>query len=71
MTSAVTTKAGGGACRALGMTLRAAEYEYKRGNGQPVVLDDGIDHGPPDHLAEEEANLLAQLEAVRKERAAR
>lgn len=75
MTERVTSKVLGSACRSLALGLRAAEYEYKRGNGGAVALDDGLDSDPVSNghqadLARREAELLEELASVRKERAA-
>lgn len=75
MTERVTSKVLGSACRSLSLGLRAAEYEYKRGNGGAVALDDGLDADPARNshqteLARREAELLEELSAIRKERAA-
>jgi hypothetical protein len=59
------------AIRALGLTLRAAEYQQRHGNGSPVVVADLGDVMVPDPLLQREAELLEQLDAVRKERAVR
>lgn len=70
MTEMITTKIANGALRALGHALRAAEFEYKRGSGGSVVLDDGAENGL-DPLARRRSELLEELAAIDKERAAR
>ena len=69
-------KAAGPVCRSITMSLRTAEFEMTRGNGQPIGIGSSErtngrpQPDPVDLLIQKERELLEQLEAVRKERLA-
>lgn len=72
MTEKVGHKPANGAIRSLLMSLRAAETECRYG-GRALVIDDGADADdgpPPDPIERRRQELLEELAALDKERAA-
>lgn len=74
LTGLLSHKVAGPVVRSLTMVIRVAEYEQKNSNGHAADLADSRrprTEAPSDSLSKREAELLEELAAIRKERAAK